>query len=298
MFAGIKIYNQRQGDTLAASSTFYLLLTFVPLTLLALRLLGIFFQDVIVIFDSVFSLAAKFFPELAPQILFRVKDLVRAAFYTKKGYTIINIVILFWSSLAFFNSLWRGVANIGKSPELMQWKMYFRGVVIISLSVTVFSLVLIMPPIFQAALVFIQKNTIMKFMIESFPLVEQFLRPFLNFKLSKNFLIKSNLASFTLFYIYLVFIYRWMLNFKIGPKEAIYSVLVFLGGLFAAKQLFWLYLKYVREGLVRNYGDYYTLILGLIWIYFIMSLFYFSLSIAQAFIEQKKCCRLLKIELK
>lgn len=286
VFRAVKIYSERLGSTLAAASTFYFILTIVPLTLLVLRLMGIFFHDVITVFESLFDLALNFFPNVAPQMFVKIKDLVRSAIFADKGYTILNMGILFWTSLAFFNSVWRGLSIIDNSPSLLKFKMYLRGIFIISFSAMIFSAILITPPLLQGLLKFVQTNPAMQFMIESFPLVKQVLNPLLKFKLTKNFLIKSDIASFFIFYLYLMFIYRWLFSFKLDRRSAIISVFVFLGGVFCAKHLFWLYLRYVREGLVRNYGDYYTIILGLVWVYFVMSLFYFSMCIAQVFIEK------------
>ncbi len=304
IFESCKIFNERQGSMLSSSATFYFILTIVPLSLLILRLMGIFFVDVISVFESLFNLGLKFFPDIAPQMLLKVKDLVRSALFAKKGYTIINMGILFWSSVAFFNSIWQGISVIGKSPLLSshtefsvaensnmmsvtQFKMYLRGIFIIFFSVILLSVILVTPPLLQGLLKFVQTNPLIQMMVESFPALKELLGPLLRFKLSKNFFVKSDIASFLVFFLYLTFIYRWIFSFRLKKVEAVISVLVFLGGVFGARQVFWLYLRYVREGLVRNYGDYYTIILGLVWIYFVMSLFYFSMCVAQVFIEKK-----------
>ncbi len=277
LWRAAKLFHKKGGMSLAAASTFYVAITVVPLLLLFLRLLGLFMQDVINLLESLFTLALKFFPDLAPHMALALKDVVKNALFAQQKFTVLNLFILGWSGMAYFNSLWRGLYVITDDQSMMSFWNYVRGMMLIATSVLFMSLVLVVPPAVQIVIEFLTTNPLVNALREAFPMVHQLLAPITKYRFSSEAMIKSQLGALSLFFIYFIFLFRGLFNYKVTYKSAALGSLAFMIGLTISRSIFWIYMRYVREGLIRNYGDYYTLILGLVWVYFVMGLFYFGL---------------------
>jgi hypothetical protein len=51
--------------------------------------------------------------------------------------------------------------------------------------------------------------------------------------------------------------------------------------------MFWLYLELTKQSLLSHYGHSYTLILGIIWIYLIMCVFFVMVALGSEFLERR-----------
>ena len=56
--------------------------------------------------------------------------------------------------------------------------------------------------------------------------------------------------------------------------------------LIGSKALFWLYVYAIRRSVAINYGEFYLIFVGAVWVYLLMNLFFYGLSIC--IVQQEK----------
>ncbi|WP_372655881.1 YihY/virulence factor BrkB family protein [Halobacteriovorax sp.] len=281
------LFQQKRGTTLASSSTFYILLTVVPFFLLLIRVVGFFIGDINSTQLQIFNLVESFFPDVAPEILSQIQEIVKGPLFARGEFTIINFGILLVSSLSFFNSIWNGLYLITEDKSYLKLIKHLKGIFVIG--VTIFSLTLFffLPTIFYYSGQFFTSNIIVNFIAKNIPSLLKVSEYFSSYNYGISYIIKSNLFHGVIFTAFFAFLYRWFFSWKLSLKQSFIASLIFSFLIIAGKNLFWIYFIYIRDNLIKNYGDYYTLIVGIIWIYFSTIFFYFGACICTTLLEKK-----------
>ena len=70
------LFNKKKGSSLAASSSFYVIMSIVPLTLLFIRMVGIALGDLGKSEKEIFVLAGGLFPNAAPEMLLQFENVL------------------------------------------------------------------------------------------------------------------------------------------------------------------------------------------------------------------------------
>lgn len=239
--------------------------------------------DTIKMIEGLFDLALKVAPDVAPKMLLQVKGIVKNALFAQNKFTLINTLLLVWTSLTFTQSLWTGLFAITAEESLLKWKNRVKGLLLISLTVFFIFLGLSIPSLIYMAVKFIQNNSMISALIKFFPLIKQIIKPVLELELGTSFLVKTNSLAFLIYYIYFIFLFRWIFPKKISYLHSLIGATTFVLGLIISRSGFWIYMNYVRDNLIRSYGDYYTFILGIIWVYFVMGLFFYTLCLCHTY---------------
>jgi membrane protein len=151
-----------------------------------------------------------------------------------------------------------------------------KGIVIIGVTILLMVLSLSLPALFVFFVELAQENFIVNFIWDIAPALRPWIEYYQNYNLQQSFFLKSNVLHAILFISYFTFLYRWFFSWKVPLFNSLLAALTFVFSLLAGKNLFLLYVYYVRENLVRNYGDFYTAILALMWVYFVMCFFFFG----------------------
>ena len=73
---------------------------------------------------------------------------------------------------------------------------------------------------------------------------------------------------------------------KNGNKSFV-AALAFSVSMFIGKYIFWVYIYYVRTGLMQSYGDLYTSVAGVIWLFYLMCFFFYGACICHVFKERR-----------
>lgn len=277
-----KLFNRMKGSSLAASSSFYVILSVVPLTLLFIRMVGIALGDLGKSGDDIFLLAGGLFPNAAPEMLQQFKKMLTGPLFGGGSFTLINTIILLVTGFSLFNSIWNGLYLMtGDRSHTSRWK-YLQGMGIIAISISSLIFLLALPPMFMATLTFFKKTGAIEYMqtVES---LQGFVIWLNSISIESFSFLRSNVFIGILILGYFTFLYRWFFRFKITWRESFFSAFTFVFFLLVAKNLFWIYFTNARSTLVTNYGDYYTFILACTWIFLVMCLFFFGACLSHQF---------------
>lgn len=267
--------------TLASSSSFFLILTFVPFTLLLTRALGLFLGVIgdgeTSQFDLLVSYSSRFIPANLTGVVKVLSGLLKNALFAQGKYTIINFVFLFISSLGFINSIWRALSIITNDKNMNSIKKVLKGGGLIGIAFTFFIVVFFLPMIFKGL---------------SFILSLKYVAKVLNFLHIKDLMTAENFEffgmdfiSFGLIIVFFTFLFKYILHPRVNLKSSLVGSLVFSLSMILLKGTFFLYVQLVKDGLMQNYGASYSLVLMFVWIFISMTIFYFSVIFTLTYSE-------------
>jgi membrane protein len=281
------LFHEKRGTTLASSSTFYILLATVPFFLLIIRVIGMLLGDLETTSTKFFDLASKFLPDVAPEILNQIQNIVKGPLFAKGKFTIINFLILMASSLSFFNSIWNGLFLITEDKSYLNHSKHLKGLLVIGVTILLLTVLFFLPTLIFYVGKLMSHNALVDYIELNYPDLFSRLSLFSGKGLDLSFVVKSNFFHFIIFASFFSFLYRWFFSWKLSLKQALAGSFTFSFLIITGKNLFWIYFMYVRETLVRNYGDYYTVIIAIIWLYLTMSFFYYGACVCTTLMKKK-----------
>ena len=288
LYKGARLFHDKKGTTLASSSTFYALITVVPFILLLVRGIGFFLGNINQTQKYLFILAGRFFPTTAPQLLLTIQGLIKGPLFAGSKFTILNFIFLAITTITFLNSIWMGIYFITEDKSILSVWRILKGFVIIGLTLIMLAALFLLPPAIIFVVKFIQTNALTQFFYETF----DFLRPILIYikkiNLRKSYWLNSSILHISIIIVYFTVLYRWLFSWKIQLKEAFVAALAFSVSIFLGKSLFWIYFYYVRNSLMRNYGDLYTSVVGVIWLFYLMCFFFYGACVCHVYRERKE----------
>ena len=288
LYRGGILFYKKKGTTLASSASFYALITVVPFALLMVRGIGYFLGNLDKTQKYIFLIGSEFFPEIAPQLLMRLQVLIKGPLFAGTNFTLLNFFFLAVTTITFLNSIWMGIYFITEDKSILSLWRILKGFAIIAMTLLMFGLIFILPPTIIYIIKFFQTNAVTQFFYNNF----EFLRPMINFilqvNLKKSYWLNSNFLHITILIIYFTELYRWLFSWKIRLSEAFVAAMAFSISVFLGKSIFWIYIYYVRTSLIRNYGDLYTSVMGVIWIFYLMCFFFYGACVCNVYKERRE----------
>ena len=288
LYRGTILFYNKKGTTLASSASFYALITVVPFALLMVRGIGYFLGNLDKTQKYIFLIGAQFFPEVAPELLIRLQLLIKGPLFAGTNFTLLNFFFLAVSTITFLNSIWMGIFFITDDKSILSPWRILKGFVIIGMTLVMLSLMFILPPVIIYIIKFMQTNVLTHFFYDNF----EFLRPVINFvlkiNLKKSYWLNSNILHISILIVYFTVLYRWLFSWKIHLHEAFVAAISFSLSVFLGKSIFWIYIYYVRTSLMRNYGDLYTSVMGVVWLFYLMCFFFYGACVCHIYKERRE----------
>jgi membrane protein len=287
LYKGALLFHEKKGTTLASSSTFYALITAVPFLLLTVRAIGYFLGNINQTQKYLFVLGSRFFPSTAPELLLSIQKIIKGPLFAGKQLTMINVVILLISSITFLNSIWMGIYFITEDKTILSPWRILKGFVIIAFTFLMVMAIFIMPPVIIYVVKMIQTNLVTQFFYDTFEILRPSIIYIKKINLKKSYWLNSSILHVSILIIYFTILYRWLFSWKIKFKEAFVAALAFSVSVFLGKSLFWIYIYSVRGSMIRNYGDLYTSVIGLVWLFYLMCFFFYGACVCHVYLQRR-----------
>ncbi|MGZ3787023.1 MAG: YihY/virulence factor BrkB family protein [Bacteriovorax sp.] len=288
LYRGAVLFYKKKGTTLASSASFYALITVVPFALLMVRGIGYFLGNLDKTQKYLFVIGSQFFPEVAPQLLTKLQVLIKGPLFAGTNFTLLNFIFLAISAITFLNSIWMGIFFITDDKSILSLWRILKGFVIIGMTLLMLGMIFILPPVIIYVIKFVQSNYLTRFIYDNFDFLRPMLKFFLKINLRKSYWLNSNMLHITVLIVYFTALYRWLFSWKIHLHEAFVAAMAFSLSVFAGKSLFWIYIYYVRTSLMRNYGDLYTTVMGVIWLFCLMCFFFYGACVCHVYKERRE----------
>ncbi len=268
---------------MAAASSFYVLLSVIPATLIFTRMLGLFIDNPTAIQDQLISIGYRFVPQLfegpESELFPHLKKLIFSPFFGPIKFTWINIGIFLWASYAFLNSIWTGLfflTNEKSSKEIWQ---YLKGLVIIVVTVIILIFIITIPSTIYLLENILKNSSIINFITKAMPSFSQFLMTSYSENRYLLSILNFELLHMLILLAYCTFLYRWFFSSKITIRTALIGSLTFISSLIIGKKIFILYVIYVKSGLISAYGSFYTILMSALWIFLMACMFFYGACI-------------------
>jgi membrane protein len=254
-------FKKRKGELLAGSATFFALLSTGPILLMAISLAGYFFSDLNSAKDFVLGMVNNNFPKLAPWILKSIGDIVNMQLKNEGGLNLLNSIFFLYACLGVVTSIIFGLNTVAKKEAkggFFVEDMRSMGI-----------------GIFVAGFIAI-------FMLLSH-------KPFLTNALITNFewwnsiattVIKYNVLPMGSALGFFTFFYKIAIPKNIKLKDAFSGASAFVACFLVGKSFYWVYHLYSKDALSQSYGAFYTIVLAVFWVYFLMCSFFYGASVA------------------
>jgi membrane protein len=264
---------------LASSSSFFLILTFVPFILLLTRALGIFFGPEGEKFQLIMDYLAQLTPPNLNGVLVILENLLKNALYAKTKFTTLNLFFLLISSFGFINSVWRAMAIITEERAMRSFKRLIKGLGALGISFTFF-LIIFWIPILMRGINYVLSLKYIQDFIE-FLHLEKIL------DMGVNAFFGIDIFSYALIIFFFAILFKYILHPRVNFKSALVGASFFGFSMVGIKSSFYFYVDLTKNGLVQNYGASYTFVLMFIWIFVSMIIFYFSVIFSLVFHESR-----------
>ena len=266
--------------TLASSSSFYLILTFIPTMLLLTRIVGFFLPEDGESTRIITKYLGLIIPTNLQGAIEIIGKILSKALYAKGSYTIFNLVILAGSSMGFINSIWRNLSIITHDNSYNSLKKYLKGFVFLAIGITFFLCVFFLPTLLSFIFTMLKIPFILN-ILNYFSLSELY-------QSVLEYLNSAEYISYVLTVLFATLFYKFILFDKVDTKRAAIGAFLFTSSLSLVRVTFYLYADMVTSGLLSSYGASYIIVLMYIWVFLIMVLFYSSIIISLELMKFKK----------
>lgn len=281
-----KLFYQKNALQLAAASAFYIVLAVVPFLLLLTRLIGVFIGDLDQVHQLVFTLGEEAFPEVEPEVLHRIKNIVKGPLLGGASFTFVNFIILSVSSLSFFNSIWAGLYELSQDKTLVSWIKHVKALVLLAVTVLIVLFLFSLQPALFLALKMVKNSSLINAIDANIPALKGFVFTVRSLSTQSFYWLRHPIFQFSLFVFYFALVYRWFFNWRLKKREAFIASATFVVLLFLGKVVFGLYFTYLRVRFIQSYGDYYTVLVGALWVYMILAFFYYGICLVICLIRK------------
>lgn len=254
-------FKKRKGDMVAGSATFFALLSFGPVLLTLISLSGMFYSRSEMAKDFVLNAIKNNFPNLAPWIVQSIDKIVTAQLSGESGFSFINFVVLLYACLGVISSLHFGLKTISRQDFsggfLVEDLRSFGTAVCVSFFMGGF--LLISNPDLMKTWLFTSSETFNKI---TYFFIDYNILPVL-----------AALGFFT-------FYYQWTMPGHIKMKDSLKGACAFVFSFIVGKSFYWVYHLYTKDSLGQSFGNFYTLVVAILWVYYLMCAFFYGASVA------------------
>lgn len=254
------LFRNRKGGVLAGATTFFMALSFCPALLLLISLLGYITGDITQAKAIVLETMKSNMPEMAPWIFKSITTIINAQLSASTGNKLFNLLILGYSLLGVISSMEFGLNTIHNKRSssgffLEDAKSIFLGFILCG---------------FLGTLLILTNKTLLNlFLFSKFP-------PLLEY----NFLFKYQIISTVSSLVFFTLFFKITAVDKVQVKSAFQGAVAFVSCFIAGKSFYWVYVNISKDELTQSYGNFYTIIVAVMWMYYLIGSFFFSASVA------------------
>lgn len=258
---GYFLFKRRKGEIVAGATTFFALLSFCPAIFLFISLLGYISGDTITSKAIVMDSLKESFPSLAPWIVNSINSIIDQQLKASPGFNIMNIAFLAYSLIGLVSAFMYGINAMIKGESkggfiIEDIKSFFIGSLV---ATYILGLIATTNDTFLKLFVFNQNSMVpenMRFIFQS-----------------EYLPLALTLAFFTIFF-------RVIGRKKTTLKKSFLGASCFVTCFIAGKSFHWVYLNISKGDLTLSFGNFYTLVVAALWVYFLVCSFFYSTCVA------------------
>lgn len=258
---GFFIFKTRKAELLAGASTFFTLVSLSPLLLLVITMYGKMFGDINTAYNTVMLSIKEGMPQLAPWIFKSIQTIIKSQL-SKDSLNWINISLLLYTGAGLSGTIVFAMNNIADIKQRGGWVVETLKSVISAAFVIAFITI---------SMVFSFQTDLIVSFFKDFPTLASLV------KYSSNGIIQS-----VLFLTLLTFYFKFITNKKIRYSDGVFGAVTTMACFMMSKSFYWIYVHYMKGELQASFGNFYTMMVAVLYIYFVMLSFFYGASVAYA----------------
>jgi membrane protein len=256
---GFFIFKTRKGELLAGATTFFTLITLSPLLLLVITMYGKMVGDLDQAYAQVMISIKETMPHLAAWIFQSLQTIIKSQL-SKDSLNWFNIGLLFYTGAGLSGTLVFGMSNIADVKQRGGWIVESFKSILSAGFVTAFILI--------SLTVSFQTDLLLS-LVKDIPVIST-----LALYASKSFVQAVLLLSLLTMY------YKHITPKNIRYSDGFFGAVTTMTLFFTAKTFYWIYIHYMKAELVQSFGNFYTMIVAVLYIYFMVCSFFYGASVA------------------
>lgn len=261
LMQGFFIFKTRKGELLAGATTFYTLMTLSPLLLLVITIYGKAVGNLDEAYNDVMVGIKEGIPHLAPWIHESLQKIIKAQL-SKDSLNWVNIGLLFYTGSGLSATLVFGMSNIADVQQRGGWIVETFKSLISAAMVTAFIVITLSLSFHADAVMALVKDV---------PVLRDIM-----LYVSKG---AVQIVLFTgLFTLY----FKHITPKNIRYSDALFGAITTISFFVTAKSFYWVYIHYMRSELQQSFGNFYTIIIAVLYIYFMVCSFFYGAATAYA----------------
>lgn len=258
---GFFIFKTRKGELLSGATTFYILMTLSPLLLLVITMYGRAVGNLDEAYSHVMMGIKEGIPHLAPWIHESLQTIIKSQL-SRDSLNWVNIGLLFYTGAGLSGTLVFGMSNIADVQQRGGWIIETFKSLISAAMITTFIIITL-------ALSF-QADAVMS-LVKDVPV----LRDVMMYASKGAVQIVLFTGLFTLYF-------KHITSKNIRYSDAFFGAVTTIAFFVAAKTFYWVYIHYMRAELQQSFGNFYTMIIAVLYIYFMVCSFFYGAATAYA----------------
>ncbi|ATH07225.1 hypothetical protein BIY24_04525 [Halobacteriovorax marinus] len=261
MLHGFFLFKKRKCEILAGATTFFALLSFCPAMLLSISLVGFLTGDIASAKGIVLTSLNENIPSLAPWIMKSISAIVDQQLHTTKSSNVFNTLFLGYSLIGLISALMYGVRTIAGSRAKGGYLVEDLKSFMIGVCMSLF-----------LGFLFVSSNEVLfKAVFFSGPeKLPDLAKTVFNLQLLP---ILSSIIFFTGFY-------KFSSGKKIALSHAFLGACSFVALFVLGKSGHWIYVKLSEQELAQNYGNFSTIVMAVVWVYYLVCSFFYGASLS------------------
>lgn len=259
---GLFVFKTRKGEIVAASATFFTIMSFLPAMLLAISAYGWVVGDVTVAHAHVMNLLRDNVPGLAPWIFNSLDKIVSNHLAQASGGSIASLIILCYALMGYSSSLIFGMTTLSaqssRGGKFFEDTRAFFGALAIGIFMFGFTML----------------NTDLGFWSKQSEGAW--------WGSTMIFLLRYNILQISLALGFFSAFYKGFIPGKIRSLDAVLGAASFVALFLLGKSFYWVYLHHAKAEFAATFGNFETIVMAVTWVYFIQCSFFFGASVACA----------------
>jgi membrane protein len=268
LITGFLHFRKRKGEILAGSTTFFGILSFGPVLLLMISMVGWSGMSDVQAKDYVLDAIEHNFPTVASSVLKSIEDIITARLKTGFADDFLNLFFLLYSSMGIISSIMFGMHSIAQQE--------IRGGFLVedlrSMLVGIFGSLFIFSLLFYGY----YGPILAKKMVGPGSLEEL-----------ARYMLTSNTVPIALSLTFFTFFYQFASTNIVRLKDSFLGAITFVACFSLGKSFYWLYLQLSQETLTQSYGSFYTMFVAVFWVYYLMCSFFYGASVAFCYSQEE-----------
>lgn len=271
-FFGYKLFVKKQMAQTVAACSFYTILNFFPLALCLISIISWVMQDRTLANEYFLEFIFGFLPKLEESTKGSLVKILTGEF-VDLGLNFFNILFLFLGSLGLFRAIVIGVLRLTDNRVDKVFSLYIKSLIGVLMVLGVFVLQIVVLPIFLSLKGVFKSFDILEGEVKSGIILFDILIELLQFFFNHYWV---TIFNFSFLFLTMGLVFYIVFGRKQNLRDCLIGSSFFVVATHFGKNLFWFYITYARERLLVSYGDFYSIVILILWVYFMFFCFFYA----------------------